>query len=159
MDDWRFFVGRKSNKGVSISSLLFGVSTSIILLLYLHDAGTSSLILCSILKDVIFGLWKVFHILKLKFKWSQWYFVSLPFITCPPLSSSSTEEAETSVYDRIAFVHVSLTLAPLVAGISLHSLCFARYKSWWSWVISSLADGVYYVGFASMVPQLYINYR
>jgi hypothetical protein len=33
------------------------------------------------------------------------------------------------------------------------------YKSWYSWLISNLANAVYTFGFISMCPQLYVNYR
>jgi hypothetical protein len=34
VDDWCFFVGRQSNRGISVSSLLFGVAKSLIIFLY-----------------------------------------------------------------------------------------------------------------------------
>ena len=33
------------------------------------------------------------------------------------------------------------------------------HTSWYSWVLSSLADAVYLLGFIGMCPQLYINYK
>lgn len=42
--------GRKSFRGISASSLLFQLARSSVLLLYLHDQGTSWLVLLGILK-------------------------------------------------------------------------------------------------------------
>ena len=33
------------------------------------------------------------------------------------------------------------------------------YKSWYSWLISNLANAVYTFGFIALCPQLYVNYR
>ncbi len=68
-------------------------------------------------------------------------------------------ERESEEYDHIAVVHVSLVVLPMAIGVTLFSLFHFTYRSWWSWLISSLADAVYYFGFISMTPQLYINYR
>merc|ERR1719335_834635 len=50
-------------------------------------------------------------------------------------------------------------MLPLVLGWTLRSLFYSKYHSWWSFVISSLAGGVYAFGFVMMTPQLYINYK
>ena len=36
----------------------------------------------------------------------------------------------------------------------LYSLVTRPHKSWWSWAIHSLANGVYTFGFISMTPQV-----
>merc|ERR1712139_190844 len=33
------------------------------------------------------------------------------------------------------------------------------YKSWWSWLVSSMADFAYTFGFINMMPQIFINYK
>ena len=33
------------------------------------------------------------------------------------------------------------------------------YTSWYSWLISNLANAVYTFGFIALCPQLYVNYR
>jgi hypothetical protein len=69
------------------------------------------------------------------------------------------EEKESSRLDTIATAHMSLCVYPCVLGLAIYSLLNYRYKSWWTWFISSLADSVYFFGFISMTPQLYINYK
>ena len=64
-------------------------------------------------------------------------------------------------------------LYPLVAGYAIYSLIYETHKSWYDWIITSLTNFVYlfgtfvikfffilyYVGFISMTPQLFINYK
>ncbi len=39
-----------------------------------------------------------------------------------------------------------------------YSLLHHQHRSWYSWVISSLASGVYGFGFLMMWPQIFVNY-
>lgn len=41
----------------------------------------------------------------------------------------------------------------------VYSLIYDPQRSWRSWVLRTLANGVYMFGFIAMTPQLYINYR
>ena len=75
------------------------------------------------------------------------------------LFSKSVEERRTAEYDSFAIRHMTLSLLPAIVGIAIYSLIYNTYKSWYSWIISSLADSVYFFGFISMTPQLYINYK
>ena len=54
---------------------------------------------------------------------------------------------------------LTVALSPLVAGWALYALVSYPHRSWYSWVVSSLADAVYLFGFISMTPQLFINYK
>uniref|UniRef100_A0A9J8A583 Lipid scramblase CLPTM1L n=1 Tax=Cyprinus carpio carpio TaxID=630221 RepID=A0A9J8A583_CYPCA len=42
---------------------------------------------------------------------------------------------------------------------AVYSLVFVKYKSWYSWIINSLVNGVYAFGFLFMLPQLFVNYK
>jgi hypothetical protein len=55
--------------------------------------------------------------------------------------------------------YLSYVLYPLAFGFSIYSLFYNTYKSWWSWLISSLVGCVYTFGFIMMTPQLFINYK
>jgi hypothetical protein len=51
-----------------------------------------------------------------------------------------------------------MILYPLVFGLGFYGRLFYVYTSWYSWLISNLANAVYKFGFISLCPQLYINY-
>ena len=68
-------------------------------------------------------------------------------------------EAATERFDEIATRTLGIGLAPLVGGWAVYALVHYPHTTWYSWVISSLADSVYLFGFISMTPQLFINYQ
>lgn len=68
-------------------------------------------------------------------------------------------EAATERFDQVATRTLGVGLAPLVAGWALYALVTYRHTSYYSWIVSSLADAVYLFGFIGMTPQLFINYR
>jgi hypothetical protein len=51
---------------------------------------------------------------------------------------------------------ILLPLVPVYAG---YSLMYHEYKSWYSFIIRTLAGFIYMTGFLMMTPQLYINYK
>ena len=153
-DEVGFYVGRTDMGGLSVSSILSRFACSLIIFLYLMDGGgTSWLVLISVGSGVAADLFKVWKVLKPAFV------PKFPFVTIRDPSRLSSTEKETSSYDSIARTYLSLLLYPLIAGSALYALKFYEYSSWWSWLISNLANAVYTFGFISLCPQLYVNYR
>ena len=151
-DEVGFYVGRTDMGGLSVSSILTRFACSVIIFLYLCDGGgTSWLVLFSVGSGVAADLFKVWKVLKPEMS------STFPFVTVRAHLSSI--EKETTGYDRIARTYLGLLLYPLIVGSSLYALHFYEYSSWWSWLISNLANAVYTFGFIALCPQLYINYR
>lgn len=65
----------------------------------------------------------------------------------------------TADYDLIAVQHGWLCLCPLMLGLPIYYLQHHHYKSWYSWLVTSLVDFIYLFGFLALTPQIYINYR
>ena len=55
--------------------------------------------------------------------------------------------------------YLSYILYPLCIGGAVYSLVYVPHKSWWSWTIQSVVNGVYAFGFLFMLPQLFVNYK
>ena len=150
-----FYVGRgmKDVTGISLSSIYSRCICDIIIFLYLIDGGnTSWFVLFSIGISICVELWKLIKFLQPKFeKWNK--------ITFRDLSQLTSTEKMTVDYDGIARAYLSLILYPLVLGLALYGRQFHTYTSWYSWMISNLANAVYTFGFIGLCPQLYINYR
>ena len=155
-DDWKFFVGRASFNGISSTSMIFSVLRSTIIFLYLVDADTSMIVLFSVGKDIVWSMYKLNRMLKPRLYLHRGF---IPCVTYMEPCNLNPEEQRSAHYDNVATSHMSLCIYPLVAGLAAYSLFFYKYKSWWTWFISSLADSVYFFGFIAMTPQLYINYK
>jgi hypothetical protein len=148
----QFYRGRQNLSGVSASSVISRFICSAIILLYLLDGGgTSWVVLFSLCSSCAIEAWKVWKLLRPTLK------QSFPFVSIRQLQTA--QEQETAGYDRIASTNLAMILYPLVIGWSLYALQHYEYKSWYSWLISNLANAVYTFGFISLCPQLYVNYR
>lgn len=55
--------------------------------------------------------------------------------------------------------YISYALYPLVIAVAVYSLLYQPQKSWYSWIVRSLVNGVYVFGFLFMLPQLFVNYK
>ncbi|KAM7282151.1 hypothetical protein ISCGN_002301 [Ixodes scapularis] len=73
--------------------------------------------------------------------------------------TTSDEEKKTNELDSEGMKYLLYILYPLCVGGAIYSLLYQSYRSWYSWCIHSLANGVYAFGFLFMLPQLFLNYR
>jgi Cleft lip and palate transmembrane protein 1 (CLPTM1) len=61
--------------------------------------------------------------------------------------------------DRLATKYLGAVLLPLAWCYAIYSLVYKEHKSWYSWMITSLASTVYALGFVLMTPQLFLNWK
>ena len=150
--DIEFWKTRKTLKGLSTKLLLYNFVSTLVISLYLLDSQeTSYLVLVPMLLSVFLEFWKL----------SKGFDISLSLVY-PFLSfkeKESHKEGGTDMYDNLATRYLCYLLLPLVLGYSGYSLYFDAYKSWYSFVLRSLARFIYTTGFIMMTPQLYINYK
>ena len=69
------------------------------------------------------------------------------------------ENSETSEDDIKSTKWLIYVLIPLMMGTGVYNLIYNSYTSWYSFVIRTLALGVYTFGFFMMFPQVYLNYK
>ena len=182
-DEWKFYRGKKSFGGVSVTSLLFSIFRSLVLFAYLHDENSSWIILGSIAKDIVYDSWKVIKVKRLGIKWITWSRFRngieenqeeedhqqeqeqglIPTIVVQARKSKVEivvpKEVITVECDAVCQWWGMRLLGPAVACIAIYSLAYHEHKSWWSWLMNSLVDAVYAFGFVRLLPQLYINYK
>lgn len=128
--------------------------SQIIVLLYLIDEKTSMLILIPAGIGTLIELWKCKKILKIEISLS-----GLRIRTADVNGTIEKAEELTRNIDRQAMTYLSYLLYPLCVIGALYSLIYQPHKSWYSWTINSLVNGVYAFGFLFMLPQLFINYK
>lgn len=136
-------------EGISSSTVAWRAFSQIIIFLYLLDENTSMLVLIPTGIGGIIELWKVtkaFHI-----KFDSWK----PKV----ISARTSGENTTEKLDSEGIKYLSYLMCPLLVGLAVYSLLYTPHKSWYSWVITCLVNGVYAFGFLFMLPQLFINYR
>lgn len=165
-NDISFWNNNESMYGLSGLSILASFISELVIGLYLFDSNeTSWILLIEIFIGIAISAWKLW---KTKiFTFSRVF----PFISIIGESTiqSDPSDEKTRVkleqeklsrqYDSIAIKYMSILLAPCVVGYAVYSLKYYKYKSWYSFIISTLAGTVYTFGFIMMTPQLYINYK
>uniref|UniRef100_A0AAX7TKU1 Lipid scramblase CLPTM1L n=1 Tax=Astatotilapia calliptera TaxID=8154 RepID=A0AAX7TKU1_ASTCA len=144
-NDISFWKQKKSMVGMSSKAVLWRCFSTIVIFLYLLDEQTSLLVL------IPAGIGSMIEVNTRAVLMSV--FVLLQF------GKLDESERRTEEYDTLAMKYLSYLLYPLCIGGAVYALIFLRYKSWYSWLINSLVNGVYAFGFLFMLPQLFVNYK
>lgn len=156
-NDIQFWKNKKSLEGLSVNSVLFGCFTQLIVLLYVLDNQTNTIVIFSVGIGLCIDLWKVPKVLNLSFDYENKYLGLIPRIKMEHKNSYVT--TNTNEYDKLAFKYLSWILFPLVVGYAIYSLIYHEHKGWYSWVLSMIYGFLLTFGFIMMTPQLFINYK
>ncbi|CAL4075158.1 unnamed protein product [Meganyctiphanes norvegica] len=148
-NDISFWRGRKNVAGISPSTVAWRAFSQFIIFFYLLDEETSYLVLIPAGVGGIIELWKVtkaFHI-----EMNGWR-ISLK-------GAQTDGENLTKELDQQGIKYLSYIMYPLLIVGGIYSVLYLPHKSWYSWIINMLVNGVYAFGFLFMLPQLFINYK
>lgn len=156
-NDIQFWRNRKSLEGLSVNSVLFSCFTSFIVLLYVLDNETNTVVRISVGIGLLIDLWKVPKVLTIKLNHENKYFGVIPRVEW--IYKTSYVVSNTNDYDRLAFKYLSWVLFPLVVGYAIYSLIYTEHKGWYSWLLSMIYGFLLMFGFIMMTPQLFINYK
>lgn len=83
-------------------------------------------------------------------KWNGWV---------PSFADKQSYANQTKEHDLYAMKYLYMAMYPCVFFYAIYSMVYNTHKSWYSFVISTLAGCVYTFGFIMMTPQLFINYK
>ncbi|XP_030757327.1 cleft lip and palate transmembrane protein 1-like protein [Sitophilus oryzae] len=152
-NDVSFWKSQTSMAGLSTRTVLWRAFSQGVVFLFLLDEGTSLLVLIPAGIATLIEVWKVSKVCKTNVS------ISLRGFKFNHDNTESAAEAETKKYDKECMKYLSYLLYPLCVAAAIYSLLYQPHKSWYSWTLNSLVNGVYAFGFLFMLPQLFINYR
>ncbi|KAK3593434.1 hypothetical protein CHS0354_020196 [Potamilus streckersoni] len=156
-NDIQFWRSRKSLEGLSVRSVFFNVFQSLIVVLYVMDNETNTIVRISVIIGLGIEVWKIHKVINIKMDRENCILGFIPKISFQ--DKSSYTESHTKEYDMMAFKYLSWILFPLLICYSIYSLIYQEHKSWYSWVLNMLYGFLLTFGFIMMTPQLFINYK
>lgn len=151
-NDIAFWRRKTTTEGLSLRTVLWRSVSQLIVFLYLLDEHTSLLVLVPCGVSTVIEAWKVVRAFKITLVWKGLR-PSVGF------GERSEGEMQTESYDAEIMKYLSYLLYPLCLGGAVYSLLYVPHRSWHSWCIHSLVNGVYAFGFLFMFPQLFVNYK
>ncbi|KAI5106270.1 cleft lip and palate transmembrane protein 1-like protein, partial [Silurus meridionalis] len=145
-NDVSFWRGKKSLAGISRRSVIWRCFSTVVIFFYMVEEQTSWLTLIPMGCLALIELWKVSRVFAL---WSRF-----------KDGRADDIERATEEHDSRAMKFLLYLMYPLCISGAVYSFIYLRNKStWYFWIMNSLISGVYAVGFLSMVPQLFVNYK
>ncbi|KAJ8735387.1 hypothetical protein PYW07_007007 [Mythimna separata] len=152
-NDVSFWRRKRSLAGLSARTVFWRAFSQMVIFFYLLDEQTSLLVLVPAGISAIIELWKVKKVLHLRISFSAWR------LRVWRDTSADAGERSTAQADAEAMKYLSMLLYPLCFAGAIYSLVYEPHKSWYSWALHSIVNGVYAFGFLFMLPQLFVNYR
>ncbi|XP_017871778.1 PREDICTED: cleft lip and palate transmembrane protein 1-like protein [Drosophila arizonae] len=156
-NDVAFWRKKQSYEGLSTRTTLWRAFSQFVIFLYLLDEQTSYLVLIPVGLGTLIELWKCKKILRLHFTFTS--FITRKLQEAEQPEPGQLAEQQTQQFDREGMRYLSYLLYPLCLGGAVYSLLYQPHRSWYSWTLNSLVNGVYAFGFLFMLPQLFVNYK
>merc|ERR550532_1230730 len=156
-NDIQFWNNRKSMEGLSVRSVFFNVFQSLIVLLYVLDNETNTLIKISCFVGLGIEVWKITKVSDVSIDPEQKVLGIFPKIIIS--DKADYDESGTKEFDRLAFKYLGMALFPLAFCYCIYSVIYNEHTGWYSFVLSSTYGFLLTFGFIMMTPQLFINYK
>lgn len=156
-NDIQFWKERKSTEGLSVRTVFFNVFQNLIVVLYVFDNDTNTVIRISCFVGLAIELWKVTKVSDVSFDFDNKVLGVIPRLIIA--DKKDYDQSGTKEYDRMAFKYLGMCFFPLAFCYSIYSVIYNEHKSWYSFVLGSSYGFLLTFGFIMMTPQLFINYK
>lgn len=156
-NDIQFWNNRQSLEGLSVRSVFFNVFQSVVVLLYVLDNDTNTVVKISCFIGLGIEIWKIHKVIDIKVNRDDKIFGIIPRLTFS--DKGSYVESSTREYDMLAFRYLSWALYPLLGSYAVYSLLYLEHRGWYSFILNMLYGFLLTFGFIMMTPQLFINYK
>eukprot|EP00092_Neocalanus_flemingeri_P039654 GFUD01043186.1.p1 GENE.GFUD01043186.1~~GFUD01043186.1.p1 ORF type:complete len:633 (+),score=190.98 GFUD01043186.1:50-1948(+) len=156
-NDIQFWKNKKSVEGLSVRSVFFNVFQNLIVMLYVFDNDTNTVIKISCAVGLCIELWKVTKVQDVSFDFENKFLGIFPRIKLD--DKKDYKDSGTKEFDRMAFRYLGMAFFPLAFCYCIYSVIYNEHKSWYSFVLGSCYGFLLTFGFIMMTPQLFINYK
>merc|ERR1719419_630649 len=153
----QFWNKKKGVEGLSVRSVFFNVFQNLIVVLYVFDNDTNTVIRISTVVGLGIEIWKVTKVQDVTFDFDNKIFGILPRIKLD--DKKDYEDSGTKEFDRMAFRYLGMALFPLAFCYCIYSVIYNEHKGWYSFILGSTYGFLLTFGFIMMTPQLFINYK
>lgn len=117
-------------------SVFFNVFQSVIVLLYVLDNDTNTVVRISVGVGLLIEIWKIHKVTDITIDREHKWFGIIPRICIS--DKGSYIESSTKEFDKMAFKYLSWALFPLLFGYAIYSLLYLEHKGYYSWVLNML---------------------
>jgi len=156
-NDIQFWNKKKGVEGLSVRSVFFNVFQNLIIVLYVFDQDTNTVIRISTIVGLGIEIWKVTKVQDVSFDFENKVFGLIPRLKLD--DKKDYEDSGTKEFDRMAFRYLGMALFPLAFCYCIYSVIYNEHKGWYSFILGSMYGFLLTFGFIMMTPQLFINYK
>ena len=142
---------------MSVRSVFFNVFQNLIIVLYVFDQDTNTVIRISTIVGLGIEIWKVTKVQDVSFDFENKVFGLIPRLKLD--DKKDYEDSGTKEFDRMAFRYLGMALFPLAFCYCIYSVIYNEHKGWYSFILGSMYGFLLTFGFIMMTPQLFINYK
>merc|ERR1719273_352218 len=132
-NDIQFWNNRKSLEGLSVRSVFFNVFQSLVVLLYVLDNETNTLIKVSCFVGLAIEIWKIHKVVDFSIDAENAILGIIPRLSFK--DKGDYVESGTKMYDRMAFRYLGMAFFPLAFCYCIYSAIYNEHKGWYSFVL------------------------
>lgn len=177
-NDIKFWRGRKDFSGLSLRSIIVNCYFQTIVFLYLVDSNeTSWTVLLPSAFGVLAEFWKLTQCVVFTKQTRETAMDETQEVAAAKAGSkqqkkdpvlsllgysvhfSGSYDKRTRRHDDTAVRWLMRMMIPALIGYSIYSAVYNEHKSWYSYLINTQVQFIYFFGFAMMTPQIFINYK